>query len=59
MELCRAYLCSTDGRGSYERRNEARMIDVLLTTFVDHGVTPSSLTTRLTLLVHPRPCRLP
>jgi len=32
---------------------QARMIDVLLTTFVDHGVTPSSLTTRLTLLGAP------
>ncbi len=29
------------------------MIDVLLTTFVDHGVTPSSLATRLTLLGAP------
>ena len=27
---------------------QTRMIDVLLTTFVDHGVTPSSLATRLT-----------
>jgi citrate synthase len=32
---------------------QARMIDVLLTTFVDHGVTPSSLATRLTLLGSP------
>lgn len=32
---------------------QARMIDVLLTTFVDHGVTPSSLATRLTLLGAP------
>ena len=32
---------------------EARMFDVLLTTFVDHGVTPSSLATRLTLLGAP------
>lgn len=32
---------------------QARMIDVLLTTFVDHGVTPSSLVTRLTLLGAP------
>jgi citrate synthase len=29
------------------------MIDVLLTTFMDHGVTPSSLVTRLTLLGAP------
>jgi citrate synthase len=34
-------------------RDYARMIDVLLTTFVDHGVTPSSLTTRLTFLGAP------
>jgi citrate synthase len=34
-------------------REHARMIDVLLTTFVDHGVTPSSLVTRLTLLGAP------
>ena len=32
---------------------QTRMIDVLLTTFVDHGVTPSSLATRLTLLGAP------
>jgi citrate synthase len=32
---------------------QGRMIDVLLTTFVDHGVTPSSLATRLTLLGAP------
>lgn len=32
---------------------QARMIDALLTTFVDHGVTPSSLATRLTLLGAP------
>lgn len=32
---------------------QARMIDVLLTTFMDHGVTPSSLVTRLTLLGAP------
>lgn len=32
---------------------QARMIDVLLTTFMDHGVTPSSLATRLTLLGAP------
>jgi citrate synthase len=31
----------------------ARMLDVLLTTFVDHGVTPSSLATRLTVLGAP------
>jgi citrate synthase len=32
---------------------QSRMIDVLLTTFMDHGVTPSSLVTRLTLLGAP------
>jgi citrate synthase len=32
---------------------QARMVDILLTTFVDHGVTPSSLVTRLTLLGAP------
>lgn len=32
---------------------QGRMIDVLLTTFVDHGVTPSSLATRFTLLGAP------
>lgn len=39
--------------GTRPTPNQARMIDVLLTTFVDHGVTPSSLTTRLTLLGAP------
>lgn len=34
-------------------REHARMLDVLLTTFVDHGVTPSSLAARLTLLGAP------
>jgi citrate synthase len=32
---------------------QERMIDALLTTFLDHGVTPSSLATRLTLLGAP------
>jgi citrate synthase len=39
--------------GTRPTQNQARMIDVLLTTFVDHGVTPSSLATRLTLLGAP------
>ncbi len=39
--------------GERPTANQARMIDVLLTTFVDHGVTPSSLATRLTLLGAP------
>ena len=39
--------------GQRPSAQQARMIDVLLTTFVDHGVTPSSLATRLTLLGAP------
>jgi len=39
--------------GTRPNSAQARMIDVLLTTFVDHGVTPSSLATRLTLLGAP------
>jgi citrate synthase len=39
--------------GTRPTPNQARMIDVLLTTFMDHGVTPSSLATRLTLLGAP------
>jgi citrate synthase len=39
--------------GQRPTAGQARMIDVLLTTFVDHGVTPSSLVTRLTLLGAP------
>ena len=39
--------------GTRPTPHQARMIDVLLTTFVDHGVTPSSLATRLTLLGAP------
>lgn len=39
--------------GTRPTGQQARMIDVLLTTFVDHGVTPSSLATRLTLLGAP------
>jgi citrate synthase len=41
------------GDGTRPTAQQARMIDVLLTTFVDHGVTPSSLATRLTLLGAP------
>ena len=41
------------GDGTRPTAQQARMIDVLLTTFVDHGVTPSSLATRLTLLGSP------
>lgn len=39
--------------GQRPTAEQARMIDVLLTTFMDHGVTPSSLATRLTLLGAP------
>jgi citrate synthase len=39
--------------GARPTPQQERMIDVLLTTFVDHGVTPSSLATRLTLLGAP------
>lgn len=45
------YAAMTGGRRPSS--DEARMIDVLLTTFVDHGVTPSSLAARLTLLGAP------
>jgi len=46
-----AYAALADG--ARPTPDQARMIDVLLTTFVDHGVTPSSLVTRLTLLGAP------
>lgn len=46
-----AYAAMTDGQRPTPA--QARMIDVLLTTFVDHGVTPSSLATRLTFLGAP------
>ena len=39
--------------GTRPSPKQLRMIDVLLTTFMDHGVTPSSLVTRLTLLGAP------
>lgn len=39
--------------GQRPTAGQARMIDILLTTFVDHGVTPSSIVTRLTLLGAP------
>jgi len=39
--------------GTRPTASQARMIEALLTTFVDHGVTPSSLATRLTLLGSP------
>lgn len=39
--------------GTRPTASQAKMVDVLLTTFVDHGVTPSSLATRLTLLGSP------
>lgn len=39
--------------GTRPTPDEARMTEALLTTFVDHGVTPSSLATRLTLLGSP------
>jgi len=45
------YAALTGGRRA--ARGEARMVEILLTTFVDHGVTPSSLATRLTLLGAP------
>jgi citrate synthase len=46
-----SYAALTDGRRPSAQ--QVRMIDVLLTTFMDHGVTPSSLVTRLTLLGAP------
>lgn len=46
-----AYAALTGGRRP--SAGHARMIDVLLTTFMDHGVTPSSIVTRLTLLGAP------
>lgn len=39
--------------GTKPTASQARMTEALLTTFVDHGVTPSSLATRLTLLGSP------
>lgn len=39
--------------GTRPTASQARMTEALLTTFVDHGVTPSSLATRLTLLGSP------
>ena len=39
--------------GTRPTPSQARMTEALLTTFVDHGVTPSSLATRLTLLGSP------
>lgn len=46
-----AYAALTGGQRP--SKEHARMFDALLTTFVDHGVTPSSLVTRLTLLGAP------
>ena len=46
-----AYAALTGGQRP--TAGQARMIDVFLTTFMDHGVTPSSLATRLTLLGAP------
>ena len=46
-----AYAAMTGGKRP--TASQARMIDALLTTFVDHGVTPSSLAARLTLLGSP------
>lgn len=45
------YAAITDG--SRPTAAQARLIDVLLTTFVDHGVTPSALAARLTFLGAP------
>jgi len=39
--------------GTRPSAGQARMVETLLTTFVDHGVTPSSLATRLTFLGSP------
>ncbi|CAN5255506.1 citryl-CoA lyase [soil metagenome] len=39
--------------GRFPSAGEAAMIDALLVTFADHGVTPSSLAARLTLLGAP------
>ena len=39
--------------GKRPTQAQTRMIDTLLTTFVDHGVTPSSIATRLTFLGAP------
>lgn len=48
-ELCFAAMTG----GQRPSPSKTRMVEALLTTFVDHGVTPSSLATRLTFLGAP------